>query len=512
MLTGWTALALLWSALVFSRDPKFRPAWLGLILVPLAWSLFAVRAAGSSRLFYAAAIPAVLFLSGATLWTARVFLRFQRQTRSRGALLLGCAFLLWGLHHLDYPLLRAQGAWNPWGYYLDILFALAVGLGMMLLVLEDTDRGLGALAALSGDLQRAEGGGDVLGGLLARPLALAGVRGSVMYLRDPARYVRGAGIATAWAGRTPSAEAFPAIQDAVVKGKPVSVSGWRESVSAEGSFGFAAVLPVFRRREVTGAMIIMGDARDPFTALDEAFLLALGQQVGAALENADLYQSLRGRSDELERLSMRMIQQHEEERRRLSLELHDETAQVFSSVKLQLGMLREKLPASHSARMDRIIGLVDTGMRSIRNVTEALRPSLLDDLGLVPALRALVAEFGERSGIEAVFSGPATPIVLERDAELALFRAVQEGLANVARHAGAKQVTVTLTEDADGIRLGLIDDGRGLDDLSAGNGAGHMGLAGMRERVSSLGGKVTLERAPGGGARLAIALPRRGSA
>ena len=72
------------------------------------------------------------------------------------------------------------------------------------------------------------------------------------------------------------------------------MSGWREGVSAEGAFAFAAVLPVFRRREVTGAMIIVGDARDPFTALDQSFLLALGQQVGAALENAELYRSLRG--------------------------------------------------------------------------------------------------------------------------------------------------------------------------------------------------------------------------
>ena len=85
-----------------------------------------------------------------------------------------------------------------------------------------------------------------------------------------------------------------------------------------------------------------------------------------------------------------MIHQHEEERRRLSLELHDETAQVFSAVKLQLGMLKEKLPAAHTARMERIIALVDAGMSSIRSVTEALRPSLLDDLGLIQIGRAHV--------------------------------------------------------------------------------------------------------------------------
>lgn len=509
VLTGWTALALLWSAIVFSRDPPLKPVYLILVLVPLAWSLLAVQTLGSSRLFYVAAVPAVVFLSAATLWTSRVFLRFRRQTGSRAAMLLGGAFLLWGLHHLDYPLLRARGAWNPWGYYLDILFALAVGFGMVLLVLEDTDRGLGALAALSGDLQRTDGGPDVLGGLLARPLGLAGVRGSVMYLRESGRYVRGAGVASSWAGREPSAEARPAIRSAVEGGKPVSVSGWREGVSAEGVFAFAAVLPVFRRREVTGAMIIVGDARDPFTALDQSFLLALGQQVGAALENADLYRNLRGRSEDLERLSVRMIHQHEEERRRISLELHDETAQVFSAVKLQLGMLKEKLPAAHTARLERIIALVDAGMSSIRSVTEALRPSLLDDLGLIPALRALVTDFGARSGLSTRFTAPDALPGLEKDAELALFRAVQEGLANVARHAKAKSVEVTLRDEGDRVLLELVDDGHGPVNLDqAGNGAGHMGLAGMRERFTSLGGRVELEAGSEGGARLMIVLPR----
>jgi signal transduction histidine kinase len=256
-------------------------------------------------------------------------------------------------------------------------------------------------------------------------------------------------------------------------------------------------------------MIIVGDARDPFTALDQSFLLALGQQVGAALENAELYRSLRGRTEDLERLSVRMIRQHEEERRRLSLELHDETAQVFSAVKLQLGMLKEKLPAAHTARMERIIALVDAGMSSIRSVTEALRPSLLDDLGLIPALRALVTDFGARSGLSTRFTAPDSLPGLEKDAELALFRAVQEGLANVARHAKAKSVAVTLKDEGDHVLLELVDDGHGPVNLDqAGNGAGHMGLAGMRERFASLGGRVELEAGSEGGARLMIALPR----
>ena len=125
-----------------------------------------------------------------------MFYRYRRRVASSGARLLAVAFALWGLHHLDYPFLRARGTWAPWGYYLDILFALAVGAGILLLVLDDLRRGLSALSALSGDLQRAGREPDVLAALLARPLTLPAVRGSALYLYEEGRprLVRGAGV------------------------------------------------------------------------------------------------------------------------------------------------------------------------------------------------------------------------------------------------------------------------------------------------------------------------------
>jgi signal transduction histidine kinase len=275
------------------------------------------------------------------------------------------------------------------------------------------------------------------------------------------------------------------------------------------------VLPVFRGGGAAGALVLVADARDPFSALDERFLVALGQQVGIALENADLYFRLEARSVELARLSARMVEQHEEERRRLSRELHDETAQVFSAVKMELGLLRNDLPDAPAERLDRALELVDTGIRSIRSVVNDLRPSLLDDLGLLPALRSLVTDFGERSGIRVELDAPPALPPLSKDAELALFRALQEALANVVRHADARSVDVDLVIEPRALQLAVRDDGRGLAEgrAEAAEREGHMGLAGMRERIAALGGTVRVGRGTAGGsggARLEVRLPLAG--
>ncbi|MGI9040064.1 MAG: GAF domain-containing sensor histidine kinase [Gemmatimonadales bacterium] len=508
--TGWTALALLYAALLFSQQVRWRWWYLGMILFPPVWSYIAIYRLDN---FLAAAGPAVLFLSLSTLWTGWVFFRYRRQVASSGATLLTVAFALWGLHHLDYPFLRARGAWAPWGYYIDILLALVVGAGILLLVLDDLRRGLGALSALSGDLQHAGRKQDVVDVLLARPLTLPAVKGSALSLLNGgrARFVRGAGVCTDWVGTEPAGPAALVLGRALETGRPQVSGDWADQrAGGSAAYPYAAVLPLLREDAVIGALVLVGEARDPFTALDDRFLVALGQQVGAALEQADLYSRLQARTVELARLSARMIEQHEEERRRLSRELHDETAQVFSAVKMELGMLREAAAPAPAARLDHVLGLIDTGIRSIRSVTNDLRPSLLDDLGLLPALRSLVADFSERSGIRAGLAAPPSLPPLSKEAELALFRALQEALSNVLRHAGARSVNIGISVSSTGILLEVRDDGRGVPDESAPDRLRldrHMGLAGMRERISALGGTVRFQGAPGVGASLEVLVP-----
>jgi signal transduction histidine kinase len=510
VVTGWTALALLYAALVFSQQVRWRNWYLALVLFPPVWSYIAIY---HLKHFLWAAGPAVLFLSLATLWTGWVFFRYRRRVASSGATLLAVAFGVWGLHHLDYPFLRARGAWAPWGYYLDILLALSVGTGILLLVLDDLRRGLGALSALSGDLQRAGREQDVLDALLARPLTLPAVSGTALYVVDgtATRFLRGAGVCTAWTESTVHDSAAQVLARVIDTGRPQFSADWSDANPGSGAtYAYAAVLPILRNDVVIATLVLVGNARDPFTALDDKFLLALGHQVGAALENADLYTRLETRTVELARLSARMVEQHEEERRRLSRELHDETAQVFSAVKMELGILREKVQPEQTSRLDQVLELIDTGIRSIRNVTNDLRPSLLDDLGLLPALRSLVADFSERSGIPVGLATPSVLPPLSREAELALFRALQEALSNVLRHANARSVDIGISINSQGVLLQVSDDGRGLppglsdDRLEL---EGHMGLAGMRERITALGGSVRLHTRRGAGALLEVLVP-----
>lgn len=502
--TGWTALAFLWAALVFSEQVRWRNRYWVLVVFPPLWSYIAIYRLDN---FFLAAGPAVLFLSVATFFTGFALWRHHRRLGSLPAALTAAAFFLWGLHHLDYPFLRARGAWNPWGYYLDIVFELAIGVGILLLVLEDQYRGLSVLSALSGDLQSGDAEEEVLDALLNRMFALPAVLGAAMYEFASGTFIRGTGVCRAWMGERPVGGPEVAIARVVESGEPSVLRDWPGEGDTRGH-AYAAALPIFRGETIQGVLLVVGSSRDPFAVLDKPFLLALGHQVGAALANVDLYQRLQERKAELERLAGRMVHQQEEERKRLSRELHDESAQVFAAVKLQLGMARESAGDGQQPALDRAMELVGSGIRSIRAVARDLRPSLLDDLGLLPALRALAGDFEGKSGLPVSIDVPETIPRLSSAAELALFRALQEALSNIARHADATGVHVRVAIDGGRLILTVRDDGRGLPDGDFESlAAGRMGLAGMRERALALGGSVDLSAGDGTGTELRVQVP-----
>ena len=202
VLTGWSALGFLAAGISFSRGLRWTPKLAALALFPVVWSYIAIFVLEN---FLLAVVPAIAFLSAATLVTGISFARHAQRTGSPGAWGLAASFTLWALHHLDYPLLRARGAWVPWGYYLDILFILAVLGGIGLLVVDDLRRGLEALSRVSADVQASADGDDVVAALLQRPLRLRGVSGTALYLVAGDRVVDGAGKASAWRDGAPPA-------------------------------------------------------------------------------------------------------------------------------------------------------------------------------------------------------------------------------------------------------------------------------------------------------------------
>ena len=500
VLTGWTALGFLAAGLSFARGLKWTPKLALIALFPVVWSYIAIFTLEN---FLLAVVPAIVFLSAATLITGISFARHAQRTGSPGAWTLAGAFTLWAVHHLDYPLLRARGAWVPWGYYLDILFILAVVAGIGLLVIDDLRRGLEALASLSADVQASARGDAVLTALLERPLRLRGVSGTALYLVRDGTVIDGAGKAQAWKGTALPPAVADVVAAAVRDGRSVSAA----IPPRAGNERFVAALPIYRDAGVSHVLVLTGDVRDPFSALDEEFLRALGGQVGSALQQAELTSQLEERTGELARLSTRLVEQHEDERKRLARELHDETGQLFSAMRMEVGALAAVHGAGDvAARMDT---LVSAGLSSLRRVTAALRPSLLDDLGLLSAVRSLVAEVSREGQVRAELVAPVALAPLPRERELALFRAAQEGITNVLRHASASQLVITIDGSAGDVQLTVDDDGTGPPTrayLAAQERGGHVGLVGMRERLVALGGRMNIEASPLGGTRLAVVL------
>ncbi len=517
--TGWTALLLLWAALVFSRQLPWDRRYYAVFLIPVLWSYVAIYRIES---FLSAAIPAVVFLSLVTLGTGVVFLQYWRRAASKGAAVLAAAFLLWGAHHLDYTFLRARGAWVPYGYYLDILFELAVGGGMLLLVLEDQHRGIAALASLSEELQRSLRPADVVAAVLERPLALPPVVGCALYREDAAGVLAfrgGSGACAGW-GETSLAGVSPAdpdsapIRAAPRAGVPQVVHFWPRA-PAGGTppvppHPYAAFLPVFMGERAAGTFVIVARARDPFASMDRGFLRALGHQIGAALQHAELYAALEERSAELRRASAALLRAAEGERRRLARELHDETGQVVTALKLELAELERMLAGTGrgTEAVERAAELASRALESIRATARGLRPPVLDDLGFIPAMRALAEEFAGRTGVTVDLRVAALPAPAGAEIEVALYRVLQEALTNVARHAAATRVDAFLGAEAGELVLVVQDDGKGFDAARArGSADGGAGLGGMRERVVGAGGRFTLTSAPGRGVRLEARLP-----
>jgi signal transduction histidine kinase len=224
-------------------------------------------------------------------------------------------------------------------------------------------------------------------------------------------------------------------------------------------------------------------------------------------ETTARYYEISAAREALQDLSARLLQAQEEERKAIARELHDEVGQSLTAVLVEMANLSRLIRANKIAPLEdkavEIKKLVEDSIVVVRNMALLLRPPMLDDLGLLPALQWQAREIGRRSGIRVKIAAEGVPENLPENLKTAIYRIVQEALHNVMQHAEAHTVRVSIRMAEGSIFLSIQDDGKGFPS----KGERGMGLLGMEERVSHLGGSFAVESEPGEGAILRVILP-----
>jgi signal transduction histidine kinase len=202
----------------------------------------------------------------------------------------------------------------------------------------------------------------------------------------------------------------------------------------------------------------------------------------------------------------RVVGAQELERARLARELHDETGQALTSILLGLKGVEQAVATDEArAALSTVRDTVSTTLQDVRRLAVELRPSALDDFGLVPALERLATTFREQTGMRVDFEAQIGGQRLEPEVETTLYRIVQEALTNVVKHAGASRVSILVVRRGNAVAAVIEDDGSGFEPSSARQDG--LGLAGMRERMALVGGNLRVESSEGGGTTIAVKVP-----
>jgi PAS domain S-box-containing protein len=249
-------------------------------------------------------------------------------------------------------------------------------------------------------------------------------------------------------------------------------------------------------------------------SLQELHLLgSLSNLLGNAIENAKLMETIRQHRHELRRLTEKLFQTQEEERRRIARELHDEAGQSLTAVKLGLDRLEQKVPAENTVLQNDLKEIRKMLVRTsseIRRLSYKLHPTLLSDLGLEPALKLYFNEIRDHSNLDIHFQMIGFDGRMDRDLETALYRFAQEAMTNTLNHSGAETFHCKIIRSFPNLIFTAKDDGTGFDGKIENHGKRSLGLIGMRERTLLLGGTFQLRGRPGEGTRIRIKIPLPG--
>jgi len=274
----------------------------------------------------------------------------------------------------------------------------------------------------------------------------------------------------------------------------------------EQGFRHLTAIPVAGREEILGVLHLASRREPRLTSEETALVQAIGGLVGVALENAALRERMAAQQDRLRALASGLLQAREEEARRIAHELHDEAGQLLASVHIALDNLVEQAPDRANTVRD-LHGLLDRVEAQLRRLSRELRPTVLDDLGLSPALEWLGQGVAQRTGLDITVDAPIGRF--PSTIETALYRVIQEALTNATRHAHAGKVEIIVREEPPIVRAIVRDDGRGFDvePALARRGDRGLGLISMRERIEALGGRFVIESAQGKGTQVLFMVP-----
>ncbi|MEI2611019.1 MAG: GAF domain-containing protein [Candidatus Promineifilaceae bacterium] len=273
-------------------------------------------------------------------------------------------------------------------------------------------------------------------------------------------------------------------------------------------------IPLLAGERVLGIFVAGKKQASAFNERHRLMAEALTGQAAIAVQNARLYEEVLVSRQRLYRLNQKVISAQEDERRRVSRELHDEAGQALTALKINLNLIRYSLPAGVEGISEQLVEATDVinqTMEQIRFLAHALRPPVLDMFGLNTSLEGLCVDFARRTQLIIHYNGTVLPS-LPDSAAISLYRFLQEALTNTAKHAQAREIIVTLTHTAltHRIQLTIADDGVGFDQTRFAHFAptnSGLGLIGMQERFELLGGQVLIESQPGQGTRVTACVP-----
>jgi signal transduction histidine kinase len=298
----------------------------------------------------------------------------------------------------------------------------------------------------------------------------------------------------------------------MITGEPMVIDNYATYPKAipafvEAGLASVTVVPIVSGERTFGALSVFSiHEAKAFSRREVAILTAIGRQAGIAIENAYLYENMRF-------YARQITQAQESERRRIARELHDDTIQSMVALSRQLEALATPENLLSEAGSQRIRELQEqTGgvIKRVRRFSQDLRPSILDDLGLLPTLEELTADLNRQDGLQAEFRVKGEERRLSSEMELTMFRIAQEALNNVRKHAEATRVVTTVELSDSVVTMTVEDNGRGFHPPTLTDhptAAGKLGLIGMHERARLLGGSLSVDSVPGEGTRVVVKVP-----